>query len=75
MRQDTDPRYHWLDLFRFLSALTVVATHLREAVFVELAALPMEQKSAITAALFLLTRLGNEAVIGFFVLIGFLVGG
>jgi peptidoglycan/LPS O-acetylase OafA/YrhL len=71
----TNVRYYWIDWIRFLSALTVVLVHVRGFVFVEFGALPVEQKSWVVAIAYSFTRIGNEAVIVFFVLSGFLVGG
>jgi peptidoglycan/LPS O-acetylase OafA/YrhL len=68
-------RFYWLDLFRFLAALTVVIGHARQAAFVEFGKLAIDQKSLIIAICYAFTRLGHEAVIVFFVLSGFLVGG
>jgi peptidoglycan/LPS O-acetylase OafA/YrhL len=65
----------WLDWLRFLAAFTVVVVHARGSSFVAYGALPDEQKTALVKALFAATRLGNEAVVFFFILSGFLVGG
>ncbi|MDC1505565.1 acyltransferase family protein [Winogradskyella sp.] len=65
----------WLDLFRFIAAFEVLAAHTRGFLFVEYNALISESKTTFTAAFFALTRMGSEAVIIFFVLSGFLVGG
>jgi peptidoglycan/LPS O-acetylase OafA/YrhL len=64
-----------LDILRGLAAVTVLFVHVRGASFVEFGALPPEQKTSLVAVLFGLTRLGQEAVLVFFVLSGFLVGG
>src|SRR3569832_160361 len=64
-----------LDILRASAALLVVAEHARNAVFVPYGALPPAQHNAATQALYLLTRLGQEAELVFFVLSGFLVGG
>ena len=69
------PHFYWLDLLRFVSALTVVVGHVRGLAFVKFSELPADQKSIATMIFFALTRLGHEAVIVFFVLSGFLVGG
>tara|TARA_R110000868_G_scaffold28102_3_gene105763 strand:- start:1774 stop:2859 length:1086 start_codon:yes stop_codon:yes gene_type:complete len=65
----------WLDSLRFLAALIVVISHTRNAVFVEYGLLPDTEKSPLVAIGYALTRISNEAVIMFFVLSGFLVGG
>ena len=64
-----------LDLLRGLAAFLVLLVHTRGAAFVEYGALPATQKTILVAVLFGLTRLGQEAVMAFFVLSGFLVGG
>jgi peptidoglycan/LPS O-acetylase OafA/YrhL len=64
-----------LDVLRGLAAVTILFVHVRGASFVEFGALPPEQRTALVAILFGLTRLGQEAVLVFFVLSGFLVGG
>ncbi len=73
---ETHPEhYYWLDLLRFIAAFTVVVTHTRSSVFVEFGALQDTDKGFLVAAGYAITRVGNEAVILFFVLSGFLVGG
>ncbi|MGB3646403.1 MAG: acyltransferase [Mesorhizobium sp.] len=67
--------YPWLDWLRFLAAFFVVATHARAAQYVEFSALEAASRNVITAGFFLVTRFGHEAVIVFFVLSGYLVGG
>lgn len=64
-----------LDLVRALAALAVMFAHVRGGNWVEFGALPSDQKTIATWAFFFLTRLGHEAVMIFFVLSGFLVGG
>ncbi len=64
-----------LDLVRGLAALTVFLTHLRGASFVDYGSLHDLDKSPFVAAVFGLTRLGHEAVLIFFVLSGYFVGG
>jgi peptidoglycan/LPS O-acetylase OafA/YrhL len=65
----------WLDWLRFTAALVVIVFHVRQQTFVAYGALPLEQQTFWVAILYALTRFGNEAVIAFFVLSGFLVGG
>ena len=67
--------YYWLDLVRFTAAFLVLICHFRGAFFVEYTLLPAEQKNPLIFAFYTLTRLGNEAVLIFFVMSGFLVGG
>jgi peptidoglycan/LPS O-acetylase OafA/YrhL len=64
-----------LDLLRGLAAVMVFLVHTRGASFVEFGSLPSAQKTHFVALLFGITRLGQEAVLIFFVLSGFLVGG
>lgn len=65
----------YLDWIRFLAALVVLLTHTRDTVFLEFSELAPESHNIVVAAFFGMTRLGHEAVIVFFVLSGFLVGG
>jgi peptidoglycan/LPS O-acetylase OafA/YrhL len=67
--------YVALDLLRGLAAFAVFLGHARGISFVEFGSLPPEQKSAALATLFGMTRVCYEAVLIFFVLSGFLVGG
>jgi peptidoglycan/LPS O-acetylase OafA/YrhL len=66
-----------LDLLRAWAAITVFLGHVRGSSFVEFGALPVsDQRFSYFAKVFFgLTRLGHEAVMVFFVLSGFLVGG
>jgi peptidoglycan/LPS O-acetylase OafA/YrhL len=64
-----------LDLARGLAALTVLFYHVRGSNWVELSVLPAAQRTLPTEILFGLNRLGDEAVMVFFALSGFLVGG
>jgi len=65
----------WIDWLRFLAAFMVLLVHVRGVSLPEYAALPLDQQHPGYAALYLLTRLRREAVLLFFVLSGFLVGG
>lgn len=67
--------FPWLDLVRFMAAFMVLIDHVRHSTFVDFGMLPVDQKTMPIATLYALSRLGNEAVIMFFVLSGFLVGG
>ncbi|MFT4806096.1 MAG: peptidoglycan/LPS O-acetylase OafA/YrhL [Psychroserpens sp.] len=64
----------WLDLFRFFAAFEVLASHARGFVFVEYGAL-IDNQNILVSTFYAITRMGSEAVIIFFVLSGFLVGG
>ena len=75
LKSNEAPKHYWLDWLRFAAALTVVVVHVRGALLLPFGSLPVEQRSLPVAALYLLTRIGNEAVVVFFVLSGFLVGG
>jgi peptidoglycan/LPS O-acetylase OafA/YrhL len=61
-----------LDLMRALAAVVVMLSHLRPLFFVDYAL--VERKSPLIQAFYLLTGLGHEAVVIFFVLSGLLVG-
>ena len=67
-------RYVWLDLLRGLSALAVCAGHLRAAMFLDYSALE-SATSMGTDLFYFATSLGHQAVMAFFVLSGFFVGG
>ena len=75
MTASRDHKWLALDLVRALAAFTVLAAHVRGASWVEFGALPSGQQTAPVYAFFALTRLGQEAVMVFFVLSGLLVGG
>ncbi len=67
--------FYWLDLIRFLAAFAVVVCHGRGFFLPEYSSLPPSQQNLLTFGFYAITRLGNEAVIIFFVLSGLLVGG
>jgi peptidoglycan/LPS O-acetylase OafA/YrhL len=67
--------YYWVDLLRFLMAFLVLISHYRMAFFVNYEFLPLNQQNIFTALAYLFTRLGEESVLIFFVLSGFLIGG
>jgi peptidoglycan/LPS O-acetylase OafA/YrhL len=60
---------------RGLAALIVFFDHVRGSSFVAFGLLPPEQQTVTARVLFGLTRTGQEAVLVFFVLSGYLVGG
>lgn len=71
----TEKHYYWIDLIRFLAAFLVMAGHFRGAFFEEYSVLPGSQQNPLVFIFYFVTRLGYEAVVVFFVLSGFLVGG
>ena len=66
-------RYAWLDFVRGIAAIAVTAGHLRNALLVDYSQLT--QKNYLLKVFYFLTGLGHQAVIIFFVLSGFFVGG
>ena len=70
-----DENSAWLDLIRGLAAAVVVLTHLRGFFFAKWSDLEPASQTPVNFGLFFVTRLGREAVIVFFVLSGYLVGG
>ena len=68
-------RFYWLDWFRFLAAFEVVACHARLGVWTHYDQIQASGKNWLTWIFFASTHLGNEAVVLFFVLSGYLVGG
>ncbi|MDF3035866.1 MAG: O-antigen acetylase [Paucimonas sp.] len=63
----------WLNTFRWTAALLVVVSHIRDLLFVEYSA--VEQKSIWLQPFYFITGFSHEAVMIFFVISGFLVGG
>lgn len=68
-------RFFWLDWLRFGAAFMVMVSHVRGGHFAAYGDLAPPFHSPLVAMSFALTRLGGEAVVLFFVLSGFLVGG
>lgn len=68
-------RLHWLDWIRFLAALVVVLGHARNDHWVAWNEIEASSRNVAALGFFALTRLGEEAVLVFFVLSGYLVGG
>jgi peptidoglycan/LPS O-acetylase OafA/YrhL len=65
-----------LDWLRFGAAIMVVIKHSKDVSFPSFSVLPLaSQTQILTKLLYALTRYGNEAVLIFFVLSGYLVGG
>lgn len=75
IKTEKNGHYYWLDLLRFLAAFAVMACHFRGAFFTEYSLLPETQHNPLVFSFYFITRLGFEAVLVFFVLSGFLVGG
>lgn len=74
-KTESGGHYYWLDLLRFIAAFAVMACHFRGAFFEEYSNLPTSEHNPLTFSFYFITRLGFEAVLVFFVLSGFLVGG
>lgn len=68
-------RYHWLDWLRFAAAFAVLVCHARGENWTAWGNLEEHYKNRISWLFFAVTRPGLEAVVVFFVLSGFLVGG
>lgn len=64
-----------LNIARAIAAILVMLIHLRASLFVPYNQLDSTSLGLINSFLFLITRLGRECVLVFFVLSGFLVGG
>ena len=79
IKENTDikssARYPWLDAIRFIAAFFVLVGHTRNDFFMTYGTLPSEQQGILSFLFYSLGRLGHEAVIAFFVISGFLVGG
>lgn len=67
--------FYWLDTMRFVAAFMVLLSHARNTFFPPFGDLPAEQQNIFSMAFTMFCRMGHEAVIVFFVLSGFLVGG
>ena len=67
--------YPWLDLIRFIAAFAVMAGHYRGAFLPEYSDIPPEQRNISIFLFYTITNFPAEAVLLFFVLSGFLVGG
>jgi peptidoglycan/LPS O-acetylase OafA/YrhL len=65
----------YLDWLRAAAALLVLVTHVRGGFYVKWSDLDPASQTHLNYALFFITRLGREAVVIFFVLSGYLVGG
>lgn len=67
--------FNWIDSLRFFAAFCVLAGHYRGACFETYSLLSADQQNISTILFFSITRLPHVAVLIFFVLSGFLVGG
>lgn len=67
------PRFDHIDMLRGLAALLVCVGHIRGMLWVDYGALA--SPDVVTKGLYFLTGLGHQAVVLFFALSGFLVGG
>ena len=65
----------WLNLFRWMAALAVVITHVNNRLLVPFAAVPHDDRSLLLYGWTFLAGFAHQAVMIFFVLSGFLVGG
>lgn len=65
----------WLDLFRWVAAFAVLLTHVHHRVFVAYGDVPRQLRSLAYLAVTVPSSFGVPAVICFFVLSGYLVGG
>ena len=64
-----------LDVMRWVAALAVVLTHVNDQIFLSMAETPEEGRTIAFMAWKFISASGNEAVIVFFVISGYLVGG
>lgn len=67
--------YPWLDAARFIAAFMVLLSHSRNDFFLPYGELVPSQQGIVTFVYYFTCRLGHEAVLAFFVISGFLVGG
>ena len=67
--------YYWIDWFRFFAAVVVFVCHARTSVFPNYGDLLLSDQTIFVKLVYASTRVANEAVVTFFVLSGFLVGG
>ena len=65
----------FLDLSRALAAILVLLVHLRDPLFVGWPALRPDERNLFVHGWFFITGMGFEAVVVFFILSGYLVGG
>ena len=65
----------WLDWLRFVAALIVVLGHVRGQFFLDWSSLEADSRTLPVFVFFSITRLADLAVMAFFVISGYLVGG
>lgn len=65
----------WLDAFRWIAATLVVLTHVNNRLLVRVSLLPADERTPMNWAAALIAGFGHQAVVVFFVISGFLVGG
>jgi peptidoglycan/LPS O-acetylase OafA/YrhL len=70
-----ESRYLWIDWLRFIAAFMVMCVHIRTDIFAAFPDLSSDSRSLSIKIFYALTSLGNEAVLLFFILSGYLVGG
>jgi peptidoglycan/LPS O-acetylase OafA/YrhL len=74
-RGESVEHFYWLDWLRFTAALLVVVCHARGSTWAAWGELDQSSQTKLSAICFGLSRPGLEAVVVFFCLSGFLVGG
>lgn len=74
-KSEQSGHFAWFDSLRFISALAVVIHHSRALCIAPYLDLPSTQKNIFSQIFYFLTRLGQEAVIIFFVMSGYFVMG
>lgn len=75
MGTNVKQHYYWLDALRFAAAFLVILSHSRNNFLVPFYDLPADARGLGAVFVYTLCRVGHEAVVVFFVLSGFLVGG
>ena len=75
IKTDSVDRLDHLDLLRGIAALLVLTSHLRIYLFQNYGDLDPAYHSLVTQAFYFATALGHQAVLAFFALSGYLVGG
>jgi peptidoglycan/LPS O-acetylase OafA/YrhL len=73
--KNTKQRLYWIDWIRALAAFAVLVAHAHSSSWVNWSTLPESAKTMSAFGLYLSARFGYDAVIIFFVLSGYLIGG